>query len=69
MPYKIEDHANLDAALSSLQASGFQKSSLVAEHYRHPQRLENGYFQRADVFVLPNLGKPFARVSFWEATV
>ena len=67
MAYKIEDHADLDTAIMSLKAAGFQKASAVDEHYWHPVRMENGYWQRADAFTLPNLGEPFARISFWDA--
>jgi hypothetical protein len=67
MAYKTEDHASLDAAVTALKERGFVKASAVSEHYRHPARMENGYFQRADVFVPFNDSQARGRISFWDA--
>lgn len=60
---ETEDHPTLDAAIASLLARGFVKASSTDEHYRHPDRHEDGFWQRADAFVPHNMA--IGRISFW----
>lgn len=62
-----EDFQTIEAAKSYLEAQGFEQNRIDATHYRHPNQMEDGYWQRADVWMLPNLGKPFARVGYWSS--
>lgn len=58
----------MEEAKAALEAKGFEVASAVdGTHYKHPNQMDDGYWQRADVWVLPNLGNPFARVGYWPS--
>jgi hypothetical protein len=62
-----EDFQTIEAAKAALEAQGFVRNLVDAAHYKNPNQMDDGYWQRADVWELPNLGKPFARVGYWPS--
>lgn len=69
-----EDFADMDAGRAALIERGFMflvdyhgaHGQKVGEHFRHPDRHDDGYWQRADLFM--PYGTKIGRVSFWPAT-
>lgn len=58
-----EDHATLSDAIRSLTDRGFEKASPIDNHYRHPDRMDDGFWQRADAYRPYNM--TIGRISFW----
>jgi hypothetical protein len=62
-----EDFQTIEAARAVLETQGFEQNIVDPTHYKNPNQMDDGYWQRADVWVLPNLGNPFARVGYWPS--
>lgn len=60
-----EDHSSLDTAVQSLLDRGFVKASYADNHFRHPERMADGYWQRADAFTPHNMA--IGRIHLWPA--